>query len=190
MKKIFLIFAIGVTALSSKVIAQSDAEKNAWISYMMPGDMHKMLATQNGEWDAEVSMWMQPGAPPTKSAAVAKNEMILGGRYQMSKNSGTMMGMPFEGMSVVGYDNVKKMFVSSWVDNFGTGMMYMEGTWDDKTKTITFKGKSTDPMMGKEQDVKEIFQIIDNNTQKMEMFMIMGDNEFKMMEINYKRKNK
>ena len=97
------------TCFVFKVSAQTEAEKNAWMTYMMPGDMHKMLEAQNGEWDAEVSMWMQPGAPPTKSTAMAKNEMVMGGRYQMSKTIGTMMGMPFEGMSLLGYDNMKKI---------------------------------------------------------------------------------
>ena len=77
----------------------------------------------NGEWNEEVTMWMAPGAPPTVSKATAKNEMIMGGRYQLSKSTGTMMGMPFEGMSTVGYDNAKKQFTSTWIDNFGTGTM-------------------------------------------------------------------
>jgi hypothetical protein len=33
----------------------------------------------------------------------------------------------------------KKMFSSSWVDNMGTGIMNMEGTWDEATKSIILK---------------------------------------------------
>ncbi len=44
----------------------------------------------------------------------------------------------FEGMSLMGYDNAKKVFMSSWVDNMGSGIMQMEGTWDPNTKTINF----------------------------------------------------
>ncbi|MBK9333372.1 MAG: DUF1579 family protein [Ignavibacteria bacterium] len=29
----------------------------------------------------------------------------MGGRYQQGKHTGDMMGMPFEGMSLLGYDN-------------------------------------------------------------------------------------
>jgi hypothetical protein len=35
--------------------------------------------------------------------------------------------MPFEGISTLGYDNAKKTFFSTWIDNMGTGMMVMEG---------------------------------------------------------------
>lgn len=60
--------------------------------------------------------------------------MILGGRYQQSMHTGSFNGMPFEGISLVGYDNTKKVFMSSWADNMGTGSMYMEGTWDQTPK--------------------------------------------------------
>ena len=114
--------------------------------------------------------------------------MIMGGRYQESKHTGSFMGMPFEGFSLVGYDNAKKMFVTSWIDNMGTGMMFMEGKWDDKTKTIQFTGKSTDPTTGRDVAVRETFTWIDNNKQKMEMFMTQEGKEFKTMEILFTRK--
>lgn len=38
----------------------------AWMTYMTPGDMHKMLAESEGEWNEDITMWMAPGAPPLK----------------------------------------------------------------------------------------------------------------------------
>ncbi|MDB5246227.1 MAG: hypothetical protein JWQ40_621 [Segetibacter sp.] len=43
--------------------------------------------------------------------------MIIGGRYQESLHPGTFSVMPLEGKSIVGYDNAKKVFVSSWIEN-------------------------------------------------------------------------
>ena len=114
--------------------------------------------------------------------------MILGGRYQESINKGSMMGQPFEGRSIVGYDNAKKMLVSSWVDNMGTGMMTMEGTWDSTTHSVNFKGKVVDPMTGKDMDCRETFTMIDDNTQKIEMWCTQYGKEMKTMEINFKRR--
>jgi hypothetical protein len=100
-----------------------------------------------------------------------------------------MMGMPFEGRSVTGYDNAKQVFVSNWIDNMGTGFMNMEGPWDPGTKTINFKGRMLDPMTMKECDYRETFQIVDDDNQVMQMFAPGPDgNEFKTMEINFKRK--
>ena len=168
--------------------AQSQEEMKAMQDYMTPGDIHKMIAKSDGKWTGEVSLWMQPGAPPIKSTVTCVNRMILGGRYQEGKNTGTFMGMPFEGLSTLAYDNARKVFMSTWIDNMGTGIMYLEGAWDNASKSTTFKGKSTDPATGKVIDVREIFTLIDDNTQKMEMYMTQeGQQEVKSMEIMYKR---
>jgi len=190
MKKIALtICTVLLTAICFNVSAQSETEMKAWMEYMTPGDVHKMLAKSDGEWNEEISMWMAPDAPPQKSNATCVNKMILGGRYQSSTHTGSFSGMPFEGISTVAYDNAKKKFITTWIDNMGTGIMVMEGTWDDKTKTLHSKGKQTDPMSGKDMDVRETFQIIDDNTQKIEMFMTnAGAKEFKSMEILLTRK--
>jgi len=173
---------------TSRAQTQSDEEK-AWMAYMTPGDIHQMLAKAEGEWSFDMTMWMKPDAPPTTSTGTTVNRMILGGRYQESIHKSTFMGMPFEGHGLLAYDNAKRIFQSSWVDNMGTGIMNTEGTWDEGTKSITFKGKSVDPMTGKDMDIKEIFRMVDDNHHVMEMYMVNDGNEFKTMEIKFTRKN-
>lgn len=188
MKNVTLtVMALLMLAVTGRVHAQDDAMMKAWQAYMTPGDVHKMIATADGKWDGEVTMWMAPGAAPSKSKSSCTNSMIFGGRYQKSMHTGNMMGMPFEGMSLLGYDNSKKVFVSNWIDNMGTGMMNMEGTWDDATKTINFKGKCVDPITGTDMDVREVFKFIDNNHQSMEMYSIIDGKEMKTMEIKLSR---
>ena len=136
-------------------------------------------------------MWDHVAAPVQKSTSTAVNTMIMGGRYQSSKHTGNMMGMPFEGQSITAYDNAKKKFVSTWIDNFGTGIMVMEGNWDATTKTMTMSGSMPDICRpGKECTMKEIFTMVDDNTQKMEMYSPdpKTGKEFKMMEIVMTRK--
>ncbi len=188
MKRIIIVTCCFLAGFSLKGIAQSEAEMKAWMSYMTPGEVHKMLARYDGEWNEEVSMWMAPGAPPTMSKAVAKNEMIMGGRYQLSRAKGEMMGMPFEGMSTLGFDNAKKLFTSTWIDNFGTGTMALTGTWEAATKTINLSGKMVDPMTGNDQTVRQTFRFIDLNNQVIEMFVVVNGAEFKTMSIKLTRK--
>jgi len=160
-----------------------------WQAYMTPGDMHAMLAKSNGTWNTEITMWQAPGAPPSTSTGTSVNKMVLGGRYQESTNTGDMMGMPFEGHGMTGYDNAKKVFVNTWMDNMGTGIMYMEGPWDEASKSINLKGKGMDPMTMKESDYRETFKIVDDNTQMMEMYGPGPDGkEYKMMELKFTRK--
>lgn len=191
MRRLLLLSAsviINVLLLNATAQAQSDEEK-AWQEYMTPGATHQMIAKSDGEWSFDMSMWMKPDAPPTTSTGTTVNKMILGGRYQESVHKGTLMGMPFEGHGLLAYDNAKKIFQSSWVDNMGTGIMNLEGTWDDATKAITFTGKSVDPATGKDMGIKEIFKIIDDNHHVMEMYMVNDGKEFKTMEIKFNRKN-
>jgi hypothetical protein len=183
MKKLFLISA---TLISLSSFAQSGDEK-AWMDFMTPGQQHKMLAKDDGKWNEEITFYMAPGAPPTIAKATCVNEMILGGRYQKSTHTGEMMGMPFEGIGTIGYDNGRKIWFSTWIDNMGTGMMYAEGKYDDTKKMVEFKGTSTDPATGKAMKYRQTFRAIDNDHQEMELFMIDNGKEFKSMVIKLAR---
>ncbi len=175
----------------NKTMAMPDSAtmmKN-WQDYMTPGDMHKMMASWDGTWDEDITMWMEPGAPETKSTSKAENKMIMNGLYQESTHTGEMMGMPFTGRSTVGFDNHEKQFVSTWIDNMGSGMMVMKGPWDEASKSMNLKGKMVDPASKGETAVRETFKVIDDNTQEMEMFITMPDgSEFKTMKIVFTRK--
>src|SRR5262245_21579950 len=133
MKTLLLLTALLITFSAGSAYSQSDQDMQKWMQYMTPGDMHKMLAKGAGSWKAKTTFWMAPGAEPVVSDATFTGEMILGGRYLMSKYSGNMMGMPFEGIAIEGYDNAGKMFVSTWVDNMGTGIMNMQGKYDESS---------------------------------------------------------
>jgi hypothetical protein len=159
-----------------------------WQEYMTPGKEHQMMAAWNGTWKGEVTSWMTPEAKPSHNSGTVVNKMVLGGRYQQGNFKGSFDGMPFEGLSMLAYDHAKKVFVSTWIDNMGTGIMTMEGPWDEASKSITFKGKIIDPSLKKETDVKEVFRVVDANTQVMEMYArAEGGKEFKTMEIKYTR---
>lgn len=186
---IFTIVAVIFTAVCSKLNAQSEAEMKAWMENMTPGDFHKEMAKWDGDWNEEITMWMSPVTPPMKYIASCTNKMILGGRFQNSTHKGDIGGMPFEGISTIGYDNARKKFVATWIDNMGTGILYMEGDWDEKTKSLEMKGEQVDPSNGKLMKVREVFKVMDDNTHRAEMYTTNeGSPEFKSMEIVYTRK--
>jgi hypothetical protein len=68
--------------------------------------------------------------------------MDVTGKMQMPGPDGKMKNMTFKGMGIEDYDNVKKKFVGTWVDNMGTGIMMSEGDYDVATKTS--RGDSRD----------------------------------------------
>lgn len=187
MKKLLLFAAL--FALGTNTFAQGENDMmQKWMEYATPGKMQKMLAKQNGVWEANTKFWMAPGQDPMESTAEVTTDMYMGDRFQKSTYSGDMMGMPFKGESTTGYDNVRKVFVNTWIDNTGTGIMYSEGTWNEATKTIEYKGNMTDAMAGKAMPFREVVTIIDDNNYKMEMFNTMEGKEMKTMEVTFKRK--
>lgn len=192
MRKLLLSMACCLMMLSMQSFAQDDAAANdemmkAWQESMTPGPMHKLLANRVGEWKAEVSMWMDPSQPPTVSDATTVCESVFDGRYFKATHTGMMMGMPFEGFELNGYDNVKKKFFNVWIDNMGTGMLTTEGTYDEATKILTLSGTMTDPM-GNDMKVRELVKVVDNDNSTFQMYVEeSGKPEMKMMEIKYTR---
>ncbi len=180
--------ATTIDSTAQAVNDSANAMKN-WEAYMTPGKPHKLMTSWNGSWTTDITMWMAPGALPSKTTGTSENSMVLGNRYQVSRHKSKMMGMAFEGISTLAYDNAKKVFVSTWIDNMGTGIMTMEGAWNETAKMIDFKGKMVDPTIGKEVFVRETFHVIDDQTQVMEMYANGPDGkEFKTMEIRFTRK--
>lgn len=179
------------TAKTEVAMPDSATMMKNWETYMTPGPMHEMMAGWDGTWLGETSMWEGPDKPRQKYTITTVNKMILGGRYQEATNTGEMMGMPFEGRSISGYDNHKKVFKSTWIDNFGTGIMMLEGPWDESTKSMTLKGTMIDPGMGggTEIPIRQVFKVVDADHQEMQMYTTYpGMDEVMMMEIKWTRK--
>lgn len=162
-----------------------------WQAYATPGEMQKWMASSNGTWNGKVLLWHKSGMAPDSSNSTSVNKMIMGGRYQVSNFTGNMMGMPFEGMSIMAYDNAKKVYISTWIDNMGTGISTMEGNWDAATKTMTMTGKMVNAGRGDGSEVvaRQVFRVIDDTHHVMEMYGPGDDGkEFKWMEINFTKK--
>ena len=159
-----------------------------YMEYMTPGDMHKMLASSVGTWTSEYTMWEKENGPAQKSTGTCENKMILGGRFIESHRSGTIMGKPLEGLRIMGYDNGRKVFVSSWQDNMSTGVINMEGLYDAASKTITMKGIDETPVTGK-TELRQTYKMIDDKTQVVELYGTEpGKPEVKYWEMKLTKK--
>jgi hypothetical protein len=153
-----------------------------------PGPAHRMLDGMIGNWQAEVKHWMEPGGQAETSTGTSSAKWILDDHYVESTFTGDMMGMPFEGRGVCGYDNIKKKYFSTWFDSMATGFMVSEGTFDPSTKTFTYTGQAPDCFSGKYVAMRSIVKMVDADHMTMEMYGPGPDGkEFKNMEIAYTR---
>jgi uncharacterized protein DUF1579 len=159
---------------------------------------HKLLTSLDGTWSYTVKMWMDGDSTkkPDISKGTATRKSIMDGRYvvmdvsgkmEMPGADGKMKSVTFKGQGTEGYDNVKKKFVGTWMDNMGTGIMMSEGDYDPATKTFTYTGEF-EMMPGMKQKIREVVKVNDKDHMDLEWYEDRGGQEAKTMEINYTRK--
>ncbi|HEX5270142.1 MAG TPA: DUF1579 domain-containing protein [Gemmataceae bacterium] len=164
------------------------AAMEAMMKAAMPGEPHRALASLAGSWEQTIKMWMDPSKPPTESKSTSESKMIMEGRYLEDKITGEFGGMKFLGQSVTGYDNLKKKYTFTWIDNFGTGISTASGTYDPDKKTYTYLGEETDPLSGKTMKTKMVTHVTDKDHYEMDMYHVAGDKDVKAMHIDCVRK--
>jgi Protein of unknown function (DUF1579) len=161
---------------------------------------HKLLADLDGNWTYTIKFWMNPdpNAKPEESKGTAVRKSIMNGRFstldvtgkmEMPGPDGKKKEMTFVGHGIDGYDNVKKKFVGSWIDNMGTGIMFSEGTYDPATKTFTYNSEY-EGIPGMKQKIREVIKVTDRDHHTLEWYEDRGGQEVKTMEINYTRAGK
>mgnify|MGYP002622970188 CR=1 FL=1 len=154
-----------------------------------PGPAHKALDALAGNWKAEVKCWMESGGTPEVSQATAKASWTLNGRFLEEEFHGDMMGKPFTGRSLMGYDNVKQTFNSVWISDMETSMFTSEGKGENGNKVITLEGKSSCAATGQtDVPIKTVLRIISQDKHVLEMFDKSKGENAKTMEITYTRK--
>src|SRR2546423_7188792 len=183
-------------ATSAASMAPSAEEMKQMMDMAKLNENHKLLATTAGTWSYTVKMWMDPSGKPSESTGTATRKVIMDGRYvsgeyhgkfKMPGADGKMKDMDFTGMSMDGYDNAKKKFVSGWVDSMGTGIMTMDGTYDAATKTFTYAGEY-EMMPGMKEKFRQGIKMTEATHMTMEYYEDRGQGEAKTMEITYTKK--
>jgi hypothetical protein len=161
---------------------------------------HKLLADLDGNWTYTIKFWMNPdpNAKPEESKGTAVRKSIMNGRFstldvtgkmEMPGPDGKKKEMTFVGHGIDGYDNVKKKFVGSWIDNMGTGIMFSEGTYDPTTKTFTYISEY-EGVPGVKQQIREVIKVTDKDHHTLEWYENRGGQDVKTMEIAYTRAGK
>ena len=180
---------------------QKKSNESEMMAMMMemakPGEAHKQMQGMVGTWSYRTKWWMSPDSPPSESSGTSVTRSVMDGRYLISEHTGKfqmpgaegkMMDMEFKGMAVEGYDNAKKKYVASWIDNMGTGIMNLEGTYDPAAKALTYYAEY-EPMPGMKMKIREVITKSDNDHHTMEFFEDRGGKEVKTMQIEYIRKS-
>lgn len=193
-----IVFVAGLLVATTSFAADSPPAMSAQQQAMMekmtkaatPGPQHEILKKLAGDWNAKVRFQMDPSQPWQESTSTSTITMLMDGRYCQEVVSGQMMGGPFSGIGVTGYDNVIGKYVGTWIDNMGTGIETMQGTADASGKVITWTATMSDPVTGKPSRNRMVTTIADDDHHTLEMFTTPpgAKKEMKTMTIEYTRK--
>ncbi len=189
-KKIVLVAAIiSLSACSSKMsapaLSQEQMMQNMHAAAAI-GDQHKFLKQLSGNWNAETTMWFPGVEKPEVSKGKASFTPIYGGRYLQMNYQGKFMGQKFNGQGLMGYDNVKGKFFSTWIDSMMTGHMMSEGG-SIQDNSITLESKTICPGTREEMKTVEKLAIVSKDSFNWSSFVKDGSDLNKMMEIKYSR---
>lgn len=153
-----------------------------------PGPGHQALEQFIGNWKAEVKCFHESGGQPEVTQGTEKAKWILDGHYVEGEFHGQMMGKPFVGRSLLGYDNAKQKFVSTWISDMQTSILCSEGRGDSSNKVITLEGKTDCPATGrKDVPMKQVYKVLSPDKHTFEMYDLSQGANTKTMEINYTR---
>jgi|GEM_PF-6544234 len=175
---------------------QQDTLAADQVKFPLPGKFHQMLALSNGIWIGEGSMqFSSDGQRVNSGVARLVNKMSSDGLYQISEIKGNIkpggMGAPWTGLRITGYDSAKGVFTRAMIgDGPAIEPVSMQGQWDEAKRTITFPFRKVDNS-GKEQKLTEVYTIVDNNTEILEIYATdpKTSKEFMMLQVRWTRQN-
>lgn len=180
MKNIFLVLIILLSTASIKAQSQ-----DPWRVYMTPSAIHTLFSQYTGTFKMEITMAMGEGKEPLIVTVNSEHTMLLGGRFLEMKQHGTMMGMDYQSIITLGFNNTDKKFALTTITNMGTGTLSLFGDWDDKSKSATLFGELTSPVSKKTIKIKQVVTFVDNNTILIESYDKIDDKPEKKT-IQYK----
>ena len=152
-----------------------------------PGEPHKLLAKLEGSWTTRTKGWLE-GKPAMESTGTCEQKLVLDGHYLQQTYTGDMMGAPFTGINLLGYNNHSKKYESVWLDSMSTAIYFFVGKATANGRTITQECSYDDPARGPAV-WQSVTRVKDDNTLEFEMFITpKGGKKEKMMEMTVSRK--
>lgn len=146
-----------------------------------PADQHKLLDAFVGSHTMKIEMPMGPGAPSVSADAVSEGKWVLGNRFiQIHTTPAESEELKIESITYLGFDKRTEKYFWIGLDSTDTYSVFAEGTYDDKTKTLTLFGENFEPERGGKVKFKTIFTLANPDAHSMQI-LFQADDEMKKM---------
>ena len=152
------------------------------------GPEHQRLAKHAGQWITTSRLITSADESKFLTSGEAAIRPILGGRFMLEENTGSMLGETFNGLRITGYNTHSRKYEGSWTYSQDTVIMTLTGTSGDEGKTIQWAGMMD---MGAPYPVSLVQREIDDHSFAVEV--LNKDAQGKVISIYqtlYTRKGK
>jgi hypothetical protein len=163
--------------------ANPNAAMQEMMKRMMPGEGHKSFASMTGKWRGTMKIWSsaRPDAPPLESATESESKLVLGGRFVLEEATGTVMRMPMQRMSILGYDNATNQYTLIFYSSMETATNIANGTADSTGKVLTLRGEFFEG--GSKVPFRNVIRLDSDDVHVFESYRTMPDGkELKLVE--------
>lgn len=149
-----------------------------------PTPEHAKLKRHVGTWAFELT-----DSENQVTKGTSETIESCGGMWYVTTMDTSMVGMPFQGKGLDGYDPEKKKYISIWVDSFTPAPMIFEGEYDRAGKVLTMICENKDPMSGLPATWRSTTEFLSDDEFRFVMYVKpRGGKESIMMTVLYKRK--
>ncbi|MEM1449362.1 MAG: DUF1579 domain-containing protein [Planctomycetota bacterium] len=150
-----------------------------------PGAEHERLARQVGVW--KVDCTYHQGGEPMQIEATETVE-AFGGFYTEATFEANMMGAPFRGRAVLGFEPATGEYVGTWYDTMVPQLFTFRGTFDAAGKGLSMRAEGQDFWSGAPAAYRTVEEHRDDGSRHFEMFMqVEGQPEMKLFTYVYTR---
>ena len=182
---------LAVAAAPAVAQAAPDSAKVAemavrYATLASPGPEHERLAGLAGDWIVEAAFGAS--AQQMTARAEATNRMILGGRFLTTEVKGTVGGMPFESLTIVGYDRGPGQYTAVGYDTFGTFYVSAAGARDERQEAIVMKGSYNDTITGHAHDYEFVLAIESPDRFTWTVVFLEGGGRSVAAKLSYRRR--
>ncbi len=182
---VLVVVLVGLVPVLSQ---DGDAEEEKWAKLRAPGEQHKWLAQDVGDWTLTGKMWLGPDQTiPLKGKSAVK---MVFDRYAQEDYTLGEGPMQYKGLGFVGYDNLNEQFQALYTGTSGTGMHVLTGQLNADKTVLTLTGQRPQKVLGGVVHKEKVVITRKSSDETLvQMYEASGEEEMhQTIELTYKRK--
>jgi hypothetical protein len=161
----------------------------AILSAATPDTEHARLVAMCGDWDVEMTFWLQPGRLGVTTKATSTIRPLFDGLFVEEKIEGMLNGKPFTTLSWTGFNTANKQYEATRIASTNTIRIAETGAYDEKANQ--FELKADYPLAGDTWHQRTVIEHKSADAMIAASYLSFGKvPEWKAVEIKYTRRAK